>query len=275
MRGLEEIRKTNENPHGFHGEEQFGTFHPDHPSHTIPEETQRKHGERVEARQRQNGSPNELLSILGLTERDQLSPELRLLNDIFASATPRGDRVSPDGLIERIEARQAKRRVARNVINEVVGAIIAGDLISTIVAADKRQREPGFMDRLETSGTFEEPPFVKFWQKLNDQLKAAGKPEAGFSMAREAFLGGPIPVGAMTFVGKEWDGIRAVPATPVAYLGGTRPAYHGEYRSVTDDGTKWLKVVNKHDQPISYALPEAALIEAKDQRNETVSPKNR
>jgi hypothetical protein len=257
MRGLEEIRKTNENPHGFHGEEQFGTFHPDHPRHTTPEETQRKHGERVEARKRLNGPfEDDILSALGLTERDQLSPELRLLNNILGPSRP-------------------ARRPGKDIVNDLLGAIIAGDLISTIVAADKRQREPGFMDRLDTSAMFEEPPFVKFWQKLNDQLKAAGKPEAGFSMAREAFLGGPTPVGAMTFVGKEWDGVRAVPATPVAYLGGTRPAYHGEYRSVTDDGTKWLKVVNKHDQPISYALPEAALIAAKDQRNETVPPKNR
>jgi hypothetical protein len=96
-----------------------------------------------------------------------------------------------------------------------------------------------------------EPPFLKFWQKLNDERAARGEPEAGYKIAREAFAGGPTPEGALTFIGKKWDGLRAVPAS--------METYHAEFRQVSaDDGTVW-HVVSDHTGPISFPSPEAAL----------------
>ena len=103
-----------------------------------------------------------------------------------------------------------------------------------------------------------EPPFPKFWQKLNDDAAAHGRPELGYGQAKEAFLGGPTPAGALTFIGKEYDGLRAIPAKP--YDG--HKTYYGEFRQVSDNGTIWRTVHNPHG-PIGYASPEAALYGAR------------
>src|ERR1035437_5845990 len=108
---------------------------------------------------------------------------------------------------------------------------------------------PGMQDSIH-SAIDAQPPFLAFWQKLNDHRVEQGLDEAMYKEAREAFGGGPTPVGAMTFVGKDWDGIRAVPY-PAVHHGGTRPSYHGELRRVTDQGTFWDKVYNKHRLPIA------------------------
>jgi hypothetical protein len=107
---------------------------------------------------------------------------------------------------------------------------------------------------------------LRFWQRLNDHCAEQGLPEADYKTAREAFNGGPTPIGAMTFIGKQWDGLRAVPAEPVKYLGGSRPAYHGEYKIVSPEGTVWHKV-KSHGEPIVYKIPEAAITAAEEVRN--------
>lgn len=100
------------------------------------------------------------------------------------------------------------------------------------------------------------PPFFNFWQTLNAKRVAAGGVEVGYGEARELFAGGPTPHGALTFIGKEFEGLRAVPVDPV----GDKPAYHGEYREVTGDkGTVWHKVLNNDQLPIVYTTPEHAI----------------
>lgn len=98
-------------------------------------------------------------------------------------------------------------------------------------------------------------PFMVFWQGL---INARGA-DVGYPEARALFEGGPTPVGALTFIGREFEGLRAIPADPDEYLGGKRPAYHGEYREVTVKGVIWHKVRNNSQLPIVYSTVEAAL----------------
>lgn len=107
-----------------------------------------------------------------------------------------------------------------------------------------------------------EPPFLKFWQKLNDHRAEQGLDEAGYGEAKSAFLGGKTPLGSLTFIGKEWDGVRAVPTK--AYEG--RKSYRGEFRQVSDNGTVW-RTVHSSSGEIAYASPEAALAGALTAKN--------
>lgn len=94
-------------------------------------------------------------------------------------------------------------------------------------------------------------PFMVFWQALiNERGKDVGYPEA-----RALFEGGPTPAGALTFIGREFEGLRAIPADPVQ----GRVSYHGEYREVTVKGVIWHKVRNNSQLPIVYSTVEAAL----------------
>lgn len=107
-----------------------------------------------------------------------------------------------------------------------------------------------------------EPPFLKFWQKFNDDLLSKGLDEATYKQAKEAFIGGPTPAGALTFIGKEFDGLRAVPTQhPVQ----GRKSYHGEFRQVTENGTLWRAVASQSGV-IEYTTPEAALSGARHAR---------
>lgn len=217
MRGLDEIRKINNDPRAARLEDALfaGTGYRD------DAEARRFHGTRVEARQRER------------TYADVLSDD-------------------------RATGRPTKEEIGFHILADLALAAIVEALVS-----EPTRREPEVQDRIH-SAIDAQPPLFRFWQKLNDALTAAGKPEAGYGQAREAFNGGKTPVGAITFVGKEWDGIRAVPAEPVKHLGGNRPAYHGEYREVTGEGTVWHKVKNVDLKPIVYKLPEAALVAAKE-----------
>jgi hypothetical protein len=106
---------------------------------------------------------------------------------------------------------------------------------------------------------YETSPFHAFWAKRGT---------LDYDTAKRIFSGGATPIGAISFIGKEWDGIRAVPAKPVTYLGGERPAYHGQYRAEQKDGSQlWLSVTNSNDSPISYQIPEAALTAARARKN--------
>src|ERR1035437_8182386 len=100
-----------------------------------------------------------------------------------------------------------------------------------------------------------QPPFVRFWAKLNEQRERVGMAELLYKEARELFFGGKTPVGALTFIGKEWDGLRAVPIFGRADRTRT---YHGEFREVTDAGTVW-RSVHGTNGAIDYNTPEQAL----------------
>lgn len=199
---------------------------------------------------------------------------------IFAARSPEVTARQRQAHGERVEARQErgdpfvgfdqahrgslahKRRVMDDLF---FGALILGLLASNPVEPDHQERIHSAIDA--------QPPFFKFWQKLNAKLLEMGKSEAGYGDAKIAFMGGVTPLGAITFIGKEWDGLRAVPSEPVTRLGGNRPFYHGEYREVTELGTVWHKVSGNNGAPIKFALPEAALVAAKDHRAEKINKK--
>jgi hypothetical protein len=179
---------------------------------------------------------------------------------------------------ERVEARQQQNDGGRPQVSKgdiFVAGVLADLALDAIIEnifapPPPRPRAPRPHVGMEGihSAIDAEPPFLKFWAKLNAKNENDGLPEVFYKEAKEAFLGGPTPLGAMTFVGKDWDGVRAVPSKPVEQLGGIRPAYQGEYRTVTaDDGTVWRKVTDRNDLPIAYGLPEAALIAAKARRD--------
>lgn len=130
------------------------------------------------------------------------------------------------------------------------------------------KKEPAQMERIESAIDVQpDTPFFRFWRKLNASLATARLPAADYGTAKSAFRGDDTPIGAMAFIGKQWDGLRAVPSEPVAFLGGKRPAYHGEYRIIDDDGTRWHKVTDRHGQPIAYGIPEAAITAADSTRD--------
>ena len=154
---------------------------------------------------------------------------------------------------ERVEARQAERDSA-SVRAETNGLFFTALLLDILASSSGRPKaQPEHQERIH-SALDAEPPFVKFWQKLNDSLEARDEPEATYGQAKRAFLGGATPVGALTFIGKDWDGLRAIPAPPTD----GKKTYHGEFRQVSDEGTIWRTVHSGHG-PIAYATPEAAL----------------
>jgi hypothetical protein len=138
-------------------------------------------------------------------------------------------------------------------------ALFFSVLLAGIVSSGKTEQR-------DIQLSIDQSPFVNFWAKLNEQRARAGMAGLLYEEACTLFTGGETPVGAMTFIGKQWDGLRAVPAEPVKFLGGSRPAYHGEYRIVSDAGTVWHKVKKNHE-PVVYKIPEAAITAAEEVRN--------
>jgi hypothetical protein len=217
MRGLEEIKYLNENPSAARLDD--AVFAPRDRGHSN--DAQRYHGERVDARQ-------------GQTHAD-LKRE-----GAFKTRHPLD---LPEGLITEL----------------VIGAALESIIFGPRTLADRTAEHkaagytPGVQDRIH-SAIDVLPPFLKFWERLNAERAKLGQEEAFYKDAKEAFNGGPTPDGALTFIGKKWDGVRAVPASDVQ----SRKAYHGEFREVTDNGTVWRVVANTYGS-ISYATPEAAL----------------
>lgn len=146
-----------------------------------------------------------------------------------------------------------ERRAALRKLDDLFFSAFLLDIFAHDKATKQAQPKP----KQETEP---QTPFFRFWRKHQ---------ELDYGTAKRAFLGGDTPVGAMTFIGKQWDGLRAVPSEPVTELGGKRPAYHGEYRVVDeDDSTRWVKVTDKHDLPIAFGIPEAAITAAERERAE-------
>lgn len=221
--------------------------------HRTPEQTQKEHGARVEARQRQNDPRPSIFHDL-MPDYAQYVREVSSLPELRGKAPSYNDW-------------DKARKLRRVDAVEQIFALLALDAL----IHDITRTPPEAQERIQPGIDSAEPPFLAFWQDLNAKLEAAGRPEAGYKEARTAFGGGATPLGAMTFIGKEWDGLRAVPAKPVTYLGGTRPSYHGEHREITGKGTVWHKVTNGADLPILYTCPEAALVAAKAAKEEAVA----
>jgi len=243
MRGLDEIRSTNEDPGAY-----YRSREPQH-GHVGGGDKNISFDSNMAEKARR-----ETLGYSSERPWDGTASHARVQN---------ADADEIENLLGGLRAK-GKARKALKELDELFFTALLLDLFAS------KTGEPEHQERVH-SVIDAEPPFLAFWQRLNDGLREAGRPEAAYGDAKRAFLGGPTPIGAMTFIGKEWDGVRAVPAAPVNSLGGVRPAYHGEHRRVTDHGTIWNKVTNKHDLPIAYALPEAALIAARDRRNEIVA----
>jgi hypothetical protein len=214
-----------------------------HEAHRAHVDEQRRiHGERVEARQAERRDknffnedrvlPEIVVGILADFERQHRNGKVHTDNEIKATASLLAD-LTVAGLVGSLISNDK----GRQLIEDIAPEIISG--------------KPTLPD---------EPPFIKFWAKLNNGLREEGKPEVGYGAAREAFTGGPTPVGALTFIGKKFDGIRAVPSDPQAHIGGTHLGYYGEYREVTEEGTRWHQVLDKHaEKSIVFGTPESAL----------------
>lgn len=267
----------------------------------TPEETQRLHGERVEARQRERAWD-------GTSSHARIqNSNSKALEDFYAAISGPDPYVSldenPGELTARLSGRQRAKRAAADTIftamlldiiahaqSESVAGIEREINMHATAAGDETGGEPAAFVNAPAPGgerfpsTAEllqarytdvapptqeridpidenQPPFFRFWTKLNAGLKAAGKPDADHKTAMTAFEGGPTPVGALTFIGKEWDGIRAVPVQP-ALPGRLAPAYHGEFRQVSDEGTIW-RTVHNHSGPREFPSAEGALNGAK------------
>lgn len=206
--------------------------------YVSPEDAQRYHGERVEARQAEKRDP---LNDLDRAHRASHSHDAALaaiLGHII------GDKP------------KAPSDTASHIIGNMLASAFLLDALGVPVPASLTRRPKDAFLGMEGIGSALDaaPPFLKFWQKLNADRAAGGLGEAIYKEAKEAFNGGPTPRGALTFIGKEWDGLRAVPAHP--YEG--KRAYHGEFRQVSDEGTVWRVVANTTG-PICYATAEAAI----------------
>lgn len=160
---------------------------------------------------------------------------------------------------QRVEARQAEREGGRpkTKFSRFDDLFFAALLLDVVAQAS--YREPASQERIDPIDEVSQPPLFRFWEKLNARLRAAGKPDADYGTAKRAFEGGATPEGALTFIGKKWDGLRAV---PVSTYHQDKIAYHGEFREVSDNGTVWRTVHNKNG-PISYISPEVALCNAR------------
>lgn len=224
-------------------------------------EEQRFHGERVEARHAErtaqpSGKGYDALNEFDRSHRRQngRTPDLEAL--IFGS---------PDLIFGGSRPGPTPDQKTAEALGELLALAFIVDLVGSLPTT-----EPETQERI-TPFDAGDPPFFAFWKNLNAKLARTGRPEAGYKTARDAFNGGPTPVGALTFIGKAYDGLRAVPVS----LSSFPRSYSGEYREVTAHGTRWHKVKNNSDLAISYETPEAAITGAQYQRDEKIAPSHR
>jgi hypothetical protein len=259
MRGLEEIKKINENPHAFHGEsndrEQYGNAPRYLSGDDRPWDGTASHARVKNAEGR--ASHETLQRILEDITGGRPKAAADTTTDFIRQMLEGGPVKRPSPIDKKAEAAEAVLGLfALAALLDTLGVPAPGSKPRTLadrsplndksdrVARGEHLGMEGILSAIDA-----EPPFLKFWQRLNDERAARGEPEAGYKTARDAFNGGPTPAGALTFIGKKWDGLRAVPA-------GSN--YHGEFRQVTEDGTVW-HVVSDSFGPRVYTTPEAAL----------------
>jgi hypothetical protein len=276
MRGLDEIQKTNAFPH-TNDEEQFGTRH-------------------VGGSDFDRRNPASLAALAALGSGRRAPTDDEIVDDFIAKLSGRPKDVHPgDKILEAIFG--GGEKVTRQSDEDVFYVALAlldifahdvqkskldaqhgdetgdinpddallnegsGGIVKDEPAFDLQRQHGDETGGIDPGGIKVEPvsPFHAFWAKRGT---------LDYDTAKRIFSGGATPIGAISFIGKEWDGIRAVPTQPVTFLGGHRPAYHGEYRVEQDDGSlSWHKVLNGSDRPISYQIPEAALTAARDVKN--------
>lgn len=274
MRGLEQIKSINETPHELHDDsnehEQF------RPSQSHAE----LHG---------RPSADDIKKILeeitgGQMTKAKLSlGHERTLDLLTTIDTALGNNTSPEKLTEMAavarvfgllglrapddydDAKALAIMLAAKAITTLDGII--GDKPTSFPSTHDIQKAHGQHRHLGMDGIHSaidaKPDFLKFWQKLNDDRAADGEDEASYGEAKTVFSGGPTPSGALTFIGKEWEGLRAVPAK--THEG--RKTYHGEFRSIAAEGNSiWNVVSNTATLPIAYANAEAALSGARHAR---------
>jgi hypothetical protein len=221
--------------------------------HPDPKEVQRKHGERVEARQAERAWDGSSSHARVLKTGAEAAAIEALLKNLGLTAGKRT-------LADRSEE-QAKRK-ALQALDGLFFAALLDDLVSS--GRPKALRHLG-MEGIH-SAIDAQPPFLKFWGKLNDHRAEQGLDELRYNEAKELFLGGKTPVGALTFIGKEWDGVRAIPgqnydglrAIPGQNYDGLR-AYTGQFRETQSNGSVIWRPVHNSSGVVSYASPEAAL----------------
>jgi hypothetical protein len=134
----------------------------------------------------------------------------------------------------------ADAKAVARMFDELMGAILIIGVLSELEAASKPKPKPA--------------PFQlgDFWLQLNEERKAAGKPEANYGEAREAFLARrrPDPTNAITFAGRRGVGIRAVPTLGNKYTS-----------DFTDRSGNWSPVGGAL-RPTLFDTAEAALTAA-------------
>lgn len=202
----------------------------------IPSETiQAYHGARVEARQAERRDARFFATHRG-----------------DAGTLLRGDETGGiDDLLARLSGRP--KRTAQDDVSETLFALALLGIL-----ADTTRKEPAPQERIDPIDA-NLPPLFQFWNRLNTELEAAGKPHADYKTARTAFSGGATPEGSLTFIGKDWEGLRAIPGKDLV---NGRVAYNGQFREVSEQGTVWRTVHSLHG-PVAFASPEAALNSAK------------
>jgi hypothetical protein len=165
----------------------------------------------------------------------------------------------------RVEARQAQNakpsfpHLTPDQEDQLFAIFLLDLLTSTPI------KEPAPIERIDPIDN-NDPPFFKFWKALNAKLNAAGQADADYGFARKAFAGGETPAGALTFIGKEGEGLRAIPDGTYQGL----PVYRGEFREVSERGIIWRRV-HSSAGAIAYASAEAALHGAKEAQTHSKS----
>lgn len=265
MRGLEEIRKINENPAAHYASREPQHFGPG--SHDSPDRPTDAALQKI-LEEITGGKPkaaaDKTTSLIGalLSSAPPAAMTGKDLAEMLAVATV-FDKLGIPAPDDYDEAKKLATVLAVMAVSSLDRAVTK---IDKTLADRSRLNDKGDRARhLGMEGIHSaidaQPPFLKFWQKLNDERDAKNLGEASYGEAKQAFTGGPTPVGALTFVGKDWDGLRAIPAT--SPHGRT---YHGEFRQTLIDGSSVWRLVASQSGTIAYATPEAALNGARHAR---------
>lgn len=223
MRGLEEIKSINENPGEHYASREPQHFGPGSGEHNKP--------------------TNDTLA--------------RILGEITGKQPQANDKQASEDAVVGL--------LAACAILDLLG-VPAPTMSRPRTLADRPRQHADARAHLGMEGILSaidaKPPFLTFWQNLNAERAARAEPEAGYGLAKEAFNGGPTPVGALTFIGKDFDGLRAVPSHPVQ----GKKSYHGEFRQTAGDGSTVWRAVASQAGLIEYTTPEAALSGARHAR---------
>jgi hypothetical protein len=231
MHGLEQIKSMNEDPSGYHRSRE-----PQHHGHPKEERaTSSTNSSRTDA------ILDDILNdFVGGKRETAATKTAELFGEMIANA------IILEALgIERPDTYAEAERLVRSLTGEP----------PKTQPAPQPQPKPNYTHQDGVDFAIEGNPFVKFWRKLNDNRVARGLPELMYGEAKRSFEGGATPDGAITFVGGDWNGLRAVPVNSTD----DKRTYHGEFRETTAEGNMvWRRVHNEYG-PIAFKTAEAAL----------------